>query len=69
MKIAIASDHAGYPLKAALVPHLKSLGHEVQDLGTDSPDRSVDYPDFAAKAARAVEFRVLPEKVKLWVVH
>ncbi len=54
MKIAIASDHAGYPLKAALVPHLKSLGHEVQDLGTDSPDRSVDYPDFAAKAARAV---------------
>ena len=54
MKIAIASDHAGYPLKAALVPHLKSLGHEVQDLGTDSADRSVDYPDFAAKAARAV---------------
>lgn len=54
MKIAIASDHAGYPLKAELVPHLKSLGHEVLDLGTDSPDRSVDYPDFAAKAARAV---------------
>lgn len=54
MKIAIASDHAGYPLKAALVPHLKSLGHEMADLGTDSPDKSVDYPDFAAAAAREV---------------
>lgn len=54
MKIAIASDHAGYPLKAALLPLLKALGHEAQDLGTDSPDRSVDYPDFAAAAARAV---------------
>lgn len=54
MKIALASDHAGYPLKAALLPHLKALGHEVADLGTDSPDRSVDYPDFAAAAAREV---------------
>ena len=54
MKIAIASDHAGYPLKALLIPHLKGLGYEVADLGTDSPDKPVDYPDFAAKAAREV---------------
>ena len=54
MKIAIASDHAGYPLKAALIPHLKTLGYEISDLGTDSPDRPVDYPDFARKAAEAV---------------
>ncbi|HNW44369.1 MAG TPA: ribose 5-phosphate isomerase B [Elusimicrobiales bacterium] len=54
MKIALASDHAGYHLKEALLAHLKTLGHEVADLGTDSPDRSVDYPDFAAKAAAAV---------------
>ena len=54
MKIVIASDHAGYPLKALLIPHLKGLGHDVADLGTDSPDRPVDYPDFAAKAAREV---------------
>ncbi|MCM2267211.1 MAG: RpiB/LacA/LacB family sugar-phosphate isomerase [Elusimicrobiales bacterium] len=54
MKIAIASDHAGYPLKAALLPLLKSLGHEPLDMGTDSPDRSVDYPDFAAAAAREI---------------
>ena len=55
MKIAIASDHAGYPLKAALLPHLRALGHEPADLGTDSPDKSVDYPDFAAAVAREVK--------------
>lgn len=54
MNVAIASDHAGYPLKVLLVKHLETLGHEVTDLGTDSPDRAVDYPDFAEKAARAV---------------
>ena len=54
MKIAIASDHAGYPLKASLAAYLETLGHEVADLGTNSPDVPVDYPDFAAKAAREV---------------
>jgi ribose 5-phosphate isomerase B len=54
MKIALASDHAGFHLKEALAAHLKTLKHAVTDLGTDSPDRPVDYPDFAAKAARAV---------------
>jgi ribose 5-phosphate isomerase B len=54
MKIAIASDHAGFGLKKELAAHLSKLGHEVADLGTDSPDRPVDYPDFAAKAAAAV---------------
>ncbi|MEX0790908.1 MAG: ribose 5-phosphate isomerase B [Actinomycetota bacterium] len=53
MKIAIASDHAGYPLKAALVEYLNSRGHEVLDCGTDS-EQSVDYPAFCAAAARAV---------------
>jgi ribose 5-phosphate isomerase B len=54
MKIALASDHAGFHLKEALLAHLRTLGHAAADLGTDSPDRSVDYPDFAAKAAAAV---------------
>jgi len=54
MKIALASDHAGYPLKAALLSRLRSLGHEVSDLGTDSPEKPVDYPDFAVKASREV---------------
>ncbi|MDO8804202.1 MAG: ribose 5-phosphate isomerase B [Elusimicrobiota bacterium] len=54
MKIAIASDHAGYPLKQTLVQHLRSLGYEIADLGTDSPDYPVDYPDFAVKACLEV---------------
>ena len=52
--IAIAADHAGYDLKAVLVPELKSLGFEVLDLGTDSRE-SVDYPDFADALAAAIE--------------
>jgi ribose 5-phosphate isomerase B len=44
--IAVASDHAGYDLKAALAEELGALGYEVVDLGTDGPE-SVDYPDFA----------------------
>ena len=53
MKIAIASDHAGFALKSLLIEHLKSGAHEVLDLGTDS-EASVDYPPFCAAAARAV---------------
>lgn len=53
MRIAIAADHAGYPLKAELVPWLEAGGHEVLDLGTDS-EASVDYPKFCAAAGRAV---------------
>src|SRR5580704_1179412 len=54
MRIAAGSDHAGFALKEALVEHLRSAGHEVNDLGTDSPDVSVDYPDFGAAVGRAV---------------
>ncbi len=53
MKIAIASDHAGYRLKEIVIDHLKSAGHDVMDLGTNSED-PVDYPPFCAAAARAV---------------
>src|SRR6266404_1953702 len=53
MKIAIASDHAGYTQKEALKPLLRELGLEFEDLGTVS-EASVDYPDYAAKVARAV---------------
>jgi ribose 5-phosphate isomerase B len=51
MKIAIASDHAGYSLKQETIDIVKKLGHSPIDLGTDSPDKSVDYPDFAQKVA------------------
>ncbi len=53
MKIAAAADHAGWKDKEWLVGRLRSLGHEVADFGTDS-EESCDYPDYAARAARAV---------------
>lgn len=53
MKIAIASDHAGYKYKCSIVEHLQSKGHEVLDLGTDS-EKPVDYPDYIRPAAQAV---------------
>jgi ribose 5-phosphate isomerase B len=53
MRIAIASDHAGFRMKAAVIAHLQAGGHEVVDFGTDS-DAPVDYPAFCAAAARAV---------------
>ena len=53
MKIALASDHAGYAEKERLKPLLLELGLEVDDLGTVS-EESVDYPDFARKVADEV---------------
>src|SRR6266496_3232327 len=53
MKIALASDHAGFLEKEKLKPLLLELGLEFHDLGTES-DASVDYPDFATRVARAV---------------
>jgi ribose 5-phosphate isomerase B len=53
MRLAIGSDHAGYPLKEDLKGFLKELGHEVEDLGTHS-EEPVDYPAFIVKVARAV---------------
>jgi len=53
MTIALASDHAGYDLKAGLAEYLKSLGVEFVDFGC-GPGESVDYVDYGAKAARAV---------------
>lgn len=53
MRIALGSDHAGFPLKEDLKVFLASEGHEIIDVGTDSLD-PVDYPAFCAAAARAV---------------
>lgn len=55
MKIAIASDHAGYRLKEIIKTHLS--GYEIKDLGTGS-EASCDYPDFGALAAREVVSRM-----------
>ncbi len=53
MRIALACDHAGFPLKAPLASALTADGHEVVDLGTSSPE-AVDYPDYARRLGDAV---------------
>jgi len=52
-RLAIASDHAAFEMKAALAEWLRTAGHEVLDLGTHSPDR-VDYPDYGYALAEAL---------------
>jgi len=53
MNIAIGADHGGFELKQRLIQHLREQGHQVQDVGTNSP-AAVDYPVFARKVADAV---------------
>ena len=55
MKIAIACDHGGYPLKKPLATLMKSLGHEVLDLGAHELDSQDDYPDFARYVGQAIQ--------------
>jgi len=54
MRVAVASDHAGFPLKETVIQTVRAAGHEPIDLGP--PDASpVDYPDFAEKVGGAVQ--------------
>ena len=53
MKIAIATDHAGYEYKDKIKKFLAEKGHSIKDFGTDSAE-AVDYPDFIRPAAEAV---------------
>jgi ribose 5-phosphate isomerase B len=53
MKIAIGSDHAAFVLKEIVKKHLIDSGHEVEDMGTYTPDRT-DYPIYGEKVAKAV---------------
>ena len=54
MKIALASDHAGYAMKQHLVNYLKQAGHDVLDLGVESEQHRTDYTDAAQKVGHAV---------------
>ena len=54
MRIAIAADHAGFPLKQLAIDTARAAGHETTDLGTASADQPVDYPDSARAAAEAI---------------
>lgn len=53
MKVAIASDHAGFIYKSAMIIELQEAGYEVYDLGTNS-EAPTDYPDHAADIAIAI---------------
>ena len=54
MRIVVATDHAGFPLKDTVIEAVQAAGHEPIYLGTDSLS-SVDYPDFAEKVGRAIQ--------------
>ncbi len=53
MKLALASDHAGYELKKYIMDYLRSAGIEFMDFGC-GPEESVDYVDYGAEATRRV---------------
>ena len=53
MRIALASDHAGFDYKERIAVLLRTLGHDVEDFGTNSAE-AVDYPQFIRPAAEAV---------------
>ena len=54
MRIAVAFDHAGAPLRDVVLATVASEGHEIVDLGVDTPDVPVDYPDTAMDVAHAL---------------
>lgn len=53
MRIAVAADHGGFPLKQSVIDELRRLGIEVADLGTHTTD-AVDYPDYAEAVGNAI---------------
>lgn len=55
MKLVIASDHAGFPLKEEMRAELSKLGHEVVDLGAFKVEPEDDYPDFAERMGEAIK--------------
>ena len=54
MRVAVASDHAGFALKGPILDWLRANGHEAVDFGVPAPEPPVDYPDVIAPAAKAV---------------
>ncbi len=57
MKIAIACDHGGWALKEPIANLLRSMGHEVLDLGAHTCDPHDDYPDFARYIGQAIQHK------------
>lgn len=55
MRVAVACDHAGFPLKHDIVRAIQADRHEVLDLGVFEDQTKTDYPDYAEKAGRAIQ--------------
>lgn len=55
MKIAVAADHAGYPLNERVMLELRNGGHEIIDFGTHDGSVPDDYPDYARLVGEAVQ--------------
>ena len=55
MRIAVAADHAGYPLNVRVIEDLRQAGHDVVDFGTHDGSIPDDYPDYAKLAGEAVQ--------------
>lgn len=55
MKVILSSDHAGFGYKEILADLIKEEGYEIQDLGAYSEIADDDYPDYAAKVAKALQ--------------
>lgn len=49
MKIVVGSDHAGFPMKAEILAFLRGLGHEIEDVGSYDPHRSI-FPTSRARS-------------------
>ena len=54
MRVAVAFDHRGVKLRACVADAVRAAGHDVLDLGVDTPEPPVDYPDVARKLGEAV---------------
>jgi len=54
MRVAVACDHAGFPLKKVILETVRAAGHKPLDLGTNS-SKEVDFPDFTEKLGRAIQ--------------
>ncbi len=54
MRVVLGSDHAGYEMKQSILAYVKTLGHEILDVGAHSSESPVDYPDYAEAVGMAV---------------
>jgi ribose 5-phosphate isomerase B len=55
MRVAVAFDHRGVKLRASVLEEVEALGHETVDLGTDTSEPKIDYPDKAREIGEAIQ--------------